>query len=106
VVRRPSNQIDSNIARATVIEAGDRILSFIKVADLPQIRVDIRLMEVNRSKLRSFDPESVLAASSLNQAGVSLTSPQRGQVPTVGVNKAAIQDVLAFLGGGLFNEVQ
>jgi Flp pilus assembly secretin CpaC len=104
--RALSNQIERNIARATVIEAGDRILSFIRVADLPQIRVDIRLMEVSRSKLRSFDPQSVLAVSSLNQAGVSLTSPQRGQVSTAGINKAAIQDVLAFLGGGLFNEVQ
>ena len=104
--RALSNQIDRNIARATVVEAGDRILSFIKVADLPQIRVDIRLMEVNRSKLRSFDPRSALLVSSLNRPGDSLINPQGGSVVAPGINKAAVQDVLAFIGGGLLNEFQ
>jgi Flp pilus assembly secretin CpaC len=104
--RALTNQVDRNIGRATAIQAGDRILSFVTVADLPQIRVDIRLMEINRSKLRSFDPESALLVSSLNRPGGSITNPQGNAVLAPGLNKAAIQDVLAFLGGGLLNEVQ
>jgi len=104
--RALTNQVDRNIARATAIQAGDGILSYITVTDLPQIRVDIRLMEVNRSKLRSFDPESALLVSSLNRPGASITNPQGNAVLTPGLNKAAIQNVLAFLGGGLLNEVQ
>jgi Flp pilus assembly secretin CpaC len=98
-----SNQVQRNLARATAIQAGERILSFITVADLPQIRVDIRLIEVNRTKLRSFNPESALVVSSLYRPGVSI-SEQRP--PLYAVDRNVIQDVIAFLGGGLFNEIQ
>src|SRR5262249_51978830 len=43
---RLTNQVRTNLARAKAIEAaGGRILSFIDVRDLPQVRVDIRLVE-------------------------------------------------------------
>jgi len=106
-----TNQIRRNIGRAKAIEAArGRILSFIDVADLPQIRVDIRLIEVNRTKLLSFDPNSVLLLSSFSQPALnparSATQVQGNQAPKVGANGSAVQNVLSFLAGGLINEFQ
>jgi Flp pilus assembly secretin CpaC len=58
---RLTNEVRTNLGRAKAVQAaGGRILSFIEVLDLPQVRVDIRLIEVNRSKLRALDPNTVL----------------------------------------------
>lgn len=52
------NRIGANIARAKAISlGGGRILSLIEVADLPQVRVDIRIYEVNRTDLLTYAPE-------------------------------------------------
>ncbi|MAJ61385.1 MAG: hypothetical protein CBC48_16410 [bacterium TMED88] len=52
-----NNQIRSNIARATALSAGGgRILAFIHVRDLPQVRVQVRVFEVNRTKLKDWFP--------------------------------------------------
>lgn len=108
---RLSNQVRTNLGRATAIEAaGGRILSFIKVIDLPQVRVDIRLVEVNRSKLRTFNANSALATSDFRQPSLnpaqSATTIQGEQAARVGAGGAAIQNVLSFLSGGLLNELQ
>jgi Flp pilus assembly secretin CpaC len=108
---RLSNEVRSNFGRAKAIQAaGGRILSFIDVADLPQVRVDIRLIEVNRSKLRSLDPNTVLATSDFRQPSLnpaqSATAVQGEQAARVGSRGAAIQNVLSFLSGGLLNEFQ
>ncbi len=108
---RLSNQVRSNFGRATAIEAaGGRILSFIQVVDLPQVRVDIRLIEVDRTKLRSLDPNSVLALSDFRQPSLnpasSAAAVQGNQAARVGSSGAAIQNVLSFLNGGLLNEMQ
>ncbi len=108
---RLSNQVRTNFGRATAIEtAGGRILSFIQVSDLPQVRVNIRLVEVDRTKLRALDPSSVLALSDFRQpslnAAQSATSIQGNQAARVGSGGAAIQNVLSFLSGGLLNELQ
>jgi Flp pilus assembly secretin CpaC len=107
-----SNQVRRNLARAKVVEAADgRILSFITVADLPQIRVDIRLLEVNRTKLRSFDPNSALLLSNFRQPSLApagaATAVQGSEAARVGVpSGAAVQEVLSFLGGALVNQFQ
>ena len=108
---RLTNEVRSNFGRATAIEAaGGRILSFIEVVDLPQVRVDIRLIEVDRTKLRSLDPNSVLALSDFRQPSLnpasSAASVQGNQAARVGSSGAAIQNVLSFLNGGLLNELQ
>ncbi len=108
---RLTNQVRTNLGRAKAIEtAGGRILSFIEVTDLPQIRVDIRLEEVNRSKLRALNPNSALALSNFRQPSLnpaqSATTVQGNQAARVGSVGAAIQDVLSFLNGGLLNEAQ
>ena len=108
---RLTNQVRQNLGRAKAIEAaGGRIISFIEVTDLPQVRVSIRLVEINRTKLRSFNPNSALLTSSFRQpslnAAQSATTVQGDQAARVGIAGAAIQNVLSFLGGGLLNELQ
>jgi len=109
---RLTNQVRRNLARAKAIEAADgRILSFIEVVDLPQIRVNIRLLEVNRTKLLSFDPNSALLLSNFRQpslnAARSATTVQGSQAARVGgTGGTSVQNVLSFLSGGLSNEFQ
>lgn len=105
---RLSNQIMRNLGRATVIEAaGGRILSFIEVADLPQVRVNVQIYEVNRSKLRDWQPNTAALLSNFDQsslrpaasAGAVQSSPA-----SVGVDQ--LQNVLSFLGGRLVDQLQ
>jgi pilus assembly protein CpaC len=108
---RLTNQVRTNLARAKAIEiAGGRILSFIDVSDLPQVRVDIRLEEVNRTKLRALNANSAVALSDFRQPSLnpaqSATTIQGDQAARVGASGAAIQNVLSFLNGGLLNELQ
>jgi pilus assembly protein CpaC len=102
-----NNLISRNIGRAKVLQAGNgRILSFLDVADLPQVRIDIRLYEIDRSKLKTYSPNITA------QVGrkVALAAPALGQalenpVATVGPN-TAVQTLLGFLGGTLNGETQ
>ena len=108
---RLTNEVRTNFGRATAIEAaGGRILSFVRVVDLPQVRVDIRLVEVDRTKLHALDPNAVLALSDFRQPSLnpatSAASVQGNQAARVGSSGAAIQNVLSFLNGGLMNELQ
>lgn len=69
------NQLSANIARATALSAaGGRILAFLQVRDLPQVRVQVRIFEVNRTRLKDWLP-------SLNAARVD--SGQSLQPPLV-----------------------
>ena len=108
---RLTNQVRTNLGRAKAIEAaGGRILSFIEVTDLPQIRVDIRLVEVNQSKLRTLDPSAALLLSNFRQPSLnpaqSAVTTQGDQAARVGSGGAAVQNVLSFLNGGLLNQTQ
>jgi Flp pilus assembly secretin CpaC len=108
---RLTNQIRTNVGRAKAVEAANgQILSFIEVTDLPQVRVDIRLLEVNRTKLRTLNPNSVLLTSDFRQPSLnpaqSASTVQGNQAARVGAAGAAIQNVLSFLDGGLLNEFQ
>jgi len=88
------NQITRNLARAKVVEAaGGRVLSFLQVHDIPQVRVNIRLYEVNRNKLRAYSP-------SFGATTTSGTQTQRGG------GRNSVQNVLSFLGGTLANQTQ
>lgn len=108
---RLSNQVRTNLGRAKAVEvARGRILSFIEVADLPQVRVDIRLEEVNRSRLRAFSPSLATLLSSFRQPSLNpaqgAVTVQGDQAARVGSFGAAVQNVLSFLNGTLANEVQ
>lgn len=108
---RLTNEVRTNLGRAKAIQAaGGRIVSFIEVTDLPQVRVDIRLIEVNRTKLRAMNPNVALATSDFRQPSInpaqSAVQVQGDQAARVGSRGAAVQNVLSFLNGGLLNELQ
>jgi pilus assembly protein CpaC len=108
---RLTNEVRTNLGRAKAIEvAGGRILSFIEVSDLPQVRVDIRLEEVNRTKLRSWNPNSAVLTSDFRQPSLnpaqSAVTVQGNQAARVGSLGAAIQNVFSFLNGVTLNELQ
>lgn len=109
---RLTNQVTRNLARAKVVEAASgRLLSFLQVRDIPQIRVNIRLYEVNRSKLRTYNPGLGVLTSSGTQTSLNPPLTARGlqgnQAQRTGGNGSnAVQSVLSFLGGTLANQTQ
>lgn len=111
--RQLQNEIDSNLGRAKVIEAAKgRILSFLEVTDLPQVRVDIRLYEVNSSLLRDYSSDWALLLSnftqpSLNPGSIASAAQGRGaaRVGDQGENPD-VQNALGFLAGTLANQFQ
>jgi len=96
-----------------VIEAAKgRILSFLHVTDLPQVRVDIRLYEVNTSLLRDYSSDWALLVSnftqpSLNPGSIAQAAQGSGaaRVGAQGENPD-IQNALGFLAGTLANQFQ
>jgi len=108
---RLTNQIRTNVGRAKAVEAANgQIISFIEVTDLPQVRVDIKLLEIDRTKLRTINPNTVLLTSSFRQPSLNpaqaASAVQGDQAARVGAVGAAIQNVLSFLDGGLLNQFQ
>ena len=112
-----NNQVRRNIARAKVLQAGGgRILSFLDVADIPQVRVDIRLFEINRSKLRSYTPSIVAQAGQrLPVTSGPLVPPLTGSTTTTGSTASSgaqlpagsgLRQLLGFLGGTLSTDTQ
>ncbi len=105
------NQVQTNVGRAKVLEAaGGRIVSFVEVADLPQVRVEVRFFEVNRTKLERFAIDASLLMQDFlpggmtpsQAAGALLQSP----TPVGSVTPADVRGILSFLGGSLGGEAQ
>lgn len=97
-----ANRIGSQVGRAKIVEAaGGRILSTIQVTYLPLVRVDVRLYEVNSSKLRSWRNDLSVAQANFDQPGLP-PSPQSTALQGFGaptVNDGDIQGLLGFLNG-------
>jgi Flp pilus assembly secretin CpaC len=115
------NQIKKNVARGKILEvAGGRIVSFIEVRDLPQVRINVQLYEIDRGRLRNFSLNwSAPGANVSNQlqAGTSppfnffagantTTGPTALAVPGGSVNPVDIQNVFSVLNGAASNEIQ
>ncbi len=105
------NRVDANIARASALElANGRILSFIDVVDLPQVRVDIRLYEVNRTKLLSYQSDVGVITGDFDQGGLnpagSATTLQGPAAARVGATGQDVQNAFSFLEGSLTNQLQ
>jgi Flp pilus assembly secretin CpaC len=107
-----SNQIHRNLGRAKAIEAAEgRLLSFLRVTDLPQVRVNIRLYEVNRNRLRAYAPRFGVLGSSITQGSLNpplASSELQGSSAqrTGGAGTTALQSVLSFLGGTITSQTQ
>ncbi len=107
------NLIEANLGRAKVVQAANgRLLSFVEVRDLPQVRVDIRLYEVNSSKLRQYRSNFGLLLSNFTQpsieAGAVASAVQGNRAANVGAqgNDPDVQNVFGFLAGTLSNRFQ
>ncbi|MFN0243227.1 MAG: pilus assembly protein N-terminal domain-containing protein [Planctomycetota bacterium] len=108
-----TNQIESNIGRAKALELADgRILSFLVVEDLPQVRIDIRIMEVNRNALLAWDSEFSAKVTDFEQQSTIphdfVLDPESGNPIASGLvpgatSNAEFENVLSFLGGGFAN---
>ena len=91
------NSVRTNIGRAKAISvAGGRILSFLEVKDLPQVRVNVKLYEVDRAKLQAWSPDGDILYSNFDQPALTQTSGQ----------SADVQNLTSFLQNGLTNDVQ
>jgi len=107
-----NNRVDSNIARASAIElAGGRILSFIEVTDLPQVRIDIRVYEVNRTALLAYQSDIGVLVSDFDQGGLNPASSAStlqgmGAARVGSSGEKDIQNVFSFLEGTLSNQLQ
>jgi Flp pilus assembly secretin CpaC len=107
-----NNQVRRNVARATAVEvSGGRILSFIEVMDLPQVRVDVKLYELNRTKLRTYNSDLAMLIGDFTQApllpgSISTLLQGSGARPVGGDGRVSVQNALAFLAGMLTNQLQ
>ncbi|GJM20495.1 MAG: hypothetical protein DHS20C15_04100 [Planctomycetota bacterium] len=106
------NRLESNIARATVLSAaGGRLLSFVEVSELPQVRVDVQLYEVNVSDLRSRESELALLWGDIPQGSLQPAAAagtvQGAAAGRVGATSPAdIQNAVSFLEDGFRNQLQ
>lgn len=80
-----NNLIRSNIARAKALStAGGRILAFVRVRDLPQVRVQVRVFEVNRTKLKDWLPAVNAVKVDPGQPIQPILDPISGSSPNYG----------------------
>jgi len=103
------NRIGANVGRAKVIEAaGGRILSLVEVEHLPLVRVDVRLYEVNLTRLRQWRNELGIIASDFDQGPLapSPLATDLQDTAAAAVGQTDVQNVLGFLDGGLSNQLQ
>ncbi len=116
IQRLLDNQIDSNIARAKALEMADgRVLSFLRVEDIPEVRVDIKLYEINRTALLTWNSQQSGGVTDY-KTGSTLRDPSFVQNPVTGefqpdptatpVSNPDVRNVLSFLGGGISNRLQ
>ena len=99
-----ANRIGAQVGRAKVVEAaGGRILSTIQVEYLPLVEVDVRLYEVNRSKIRTWRNQLRVAGADFDQPSL-VPAPESAPLQGVGapsVGDGDVQGLLGFLNGTL-----
>jgi pilus assembly protein CpaC len=103
-----SGNIGSNVARAKVLSMADgRILSMLRVRNLPQVRVAVQIHEVNRSRLKQWQPElSILTDGYTNGAlgGGSIQLPG-GVVISPGDASTVIDNAFQVINGSVTNNL-
>ncbi|MEM9380747.1 MAG: pilus assembly protein N-terminal domain-containing protein [Planctomycetota bacterium] len=104
-----ANRIGAQVGRAKVVEAADgRLLSLVDVDYLPLVRVDVRLYEVNTTKLRTWRSQLTVIGSDFDQGALLPAGPavdiQGDNAASVGQDQ--LQGLLGFLDGGLTSQAQ
>jgi Flp pilus assembly secretin CpaC len=110
-MRQLQNLIGKNLGRAKIVSAAKgRLLSFLTVKDLPQVRMNVRLYELNRNKLLTYNADLFGAAGTFRQGRLNPAPnalPFQGiEAARVGPDRNSFQNVLSFLGGTLANTSQ
>ena len=99
------NNLDANIARAKALSvANGRILSFIRVEELPHVRLETRIYEINRSRLSAWDPRvNVLLGDTSDTQLIPSATSQLIQGPDAAqsITASDVQGALSLLNGGL-----
>jgi Flp pilus assembly secretin CpaC len=110
--RRLTNLVHRNVGRARGLSAANgRLLSFIDVGDLPQVRVNARLYEIQRTRLLDYSPQVRAFTSSRGQPvldpprGIRVTRPD-GTPGFVGQSGDQILSALSFLSGLFTSQTQ
>jgi len=113
-----NNGLDQNIARAKAVELAEgRILSFLTVEDLPQVRINIKLFEINRTALLNWDSKlNKVGVADFDTNGINPNNVSRNADGTIATNANGdpilgssgtdIANVLSFLEGGLSNTLK
>lgn len=97
-----TNNLTANLARAKSVELAEgRIVSFLSVDAIQQVRVDVRFYEVSRTALLEWD--SNLKASVADNNG-TFTDVNGDPIPSPSSN-TDVKNVLSFLGGTLGNQL-
>jgi len=109
--RQIQNLVRKNLGRAKIVSAAKgRLLSFVTVKDLPQVRLNVRLYELNRSKLLTYNADFMAAGGSFPQGRLNPAPNavpfQGAEAARVGPDRNSFQNVLSFLGGALANTTQ
>ena len=104
------NNLDANIARAKALSlANGRILSFIEVEELPHVRLETRIYEVNRSRLKAWEPNAdILIGNTGNTEIIPSATSQllQGEDGAQSLDANDVQGALSLLGGGLLGGAQ
>ncbi len=105
------NNLAANVGRAKALSlAGGQLLSFVTVKRLPQVRIEARLYEVNRSRLRRWSPNlSVLIGNTENVRLLPSVTSRLLQGDSTGsprISKDEIQGALSLLSGGAIGGLQ
>ena len=95
-----------NVARAkTLSAAGGRILSLIHVRHIPQVRIAVQIHEINRTRLKDWNPALSLTASNRRTPAGS-TGTGTGTGTTSGDGGTLVNNALQILNGTLTNNIQ
>ncbi|MCP9442414.1 MAG: pilus assembly protein N-terminal domain-containing protein [Nitrospira sp.] len=110
-IRQLQNLIGKNLGRAKIVSAAKgRLLSFITVKDLPQVRLNVRLYELNRNKLLTYNSDLMAIAGTFSQGRLNPAPNaipfQGSEAARVGPDRISFQNVLSFLNGTLGNTAQ
>jgi pilus assembly protein CpaC len=105
------NRVERNVARASALAVGGgRVLSYLEVRDLPQVRVDIRVFEVNRTDLIRYAPDFAVLLSDFDQGGFNpagvASAVQGNSAARVGAAGTDVQQVFGFLADGFSSQLQ
>lgn len=102
------NQINRNIGRAKILEAANgRIISFLTVSDLPQVRVGVRLYEVDRTKLRNYQTNTLLYNGNVANNSIDLASKDdNGNYLVTQATGSMVGNLLGMVDGVFTNELK